>query len=439
MGDIRGRQGTGSVLSLGAIGAQEKYTLGTNQCFYKPTLQHTNFSKCQFVQTVDRAPGTPNWPFGQTVLVTLNPQQMGDLLTNMYLRCTLPVLQDVIEFGSIYSDQPGRGILEKASFRVDTQEIETIYSDWNIIHDEVYLTVEEKDAMSELVNGGQPTGTLPTSNVKSGPFDLYIPMNFFFANNSETYFPTCAIFNQHIVLSLTFNPVSFFSNTRTSVDFSGSPYVCTMPSFDIVCEQIVVSPEERLYLKSGTRELLIETARNQPKLQIPAGTVNIKNFLVPNIPVESFHWFLRKQKFENSNSNFLNRFNYSNTDSDNVDQQALNPIMSDAIVFINGASELGFMESSERSNPHTSYYYKYMTSLTASLSAPTRNIYTYTFALNPREGPLTGALDFKTLTADKNFINVSLMSNAKEAYVFNMFYLGLMTLSFSGGFLTILQ
>jgi hypothetical protein len=34
---------------------------------------------------------------------------------------------------------------------------------------------------------------------------------------------------------------------------------------------------------------------------------------------------------------------------------------------------------------------------------------------------------------------LSLLSSAKEAYVFNMFYLGLMTLSFSGGFLTILQ
>ncbi len=437
--DVRGHQGTGSVLSLSAIGAQEKYTLGTNQCFYKPSLQHTNFSKCQYVQKVDRTTGTPNWPFGQTILVTLKPQQMGDLLTNMYLRCTLPLLQDVVEFGSIYADQPGRGILEKVTFRVDTQEIETIYADWNIIHDEVYLTDEEKSAMSALVNGGQPTGTLPTSNVKSGPFDLYIPMNFFFSNNSETYFPTCAIFNQQIVLSLTFNPVSFFSNTRTSVDYPGSPYFCSMDSFDIVCEQIVVSPEERLFLKAGTKQLLIETARNQPKLKVPAGTSAIKNFLVPNIPVESIHWFLRKQKFENSNANFLNRFNYGNTDSYDVDVQALNPIMSDAIVFINGNSELGFMENGLRSNPQSSYYFKYMTGLTASLSSPTRNIYTYTFALNPREGPLTGALDFKTLTADKNFINLTILANATDEYVFNMFYLGLMTLSFSGGFLTILQ
>ena len=438
--DIRGTQGTGSVLSLSAIGKQDaSYLLGTDQIFKKINKQHTNFSKCQFVTTVGATPGVTNWPFGQIVLVTLNPQQMGDLLTNMYLRCTLPLLQDVVEFSSIYADQPGRGILEKATFRVDTQDIETIYTDWNIIKDELYLSADQKLAMTSLVNGGQPNGTLPTSSIKSGPIELYIPLNFFFANNSETYFPVCSITQQRIVLSLTFNPVQFFSNTRTSVNFPGSQYKCEMSSFDIVCEQIVVSPEERLYFQSGSRKLLIETARPQPQLQIPKGVTEIKNFLVPNIPVESFHWFLRKATFEQPNGDFLNRFNYSDTTSYNLDDQCLNPMMSDAIFFINGAAQLGFMEDLSRTNPQSSYYFKYVETNTSSLSSPTRNIYTFTFALNPRDGPLTGAVDFKTLTSDKNFINMTLLSTATDSYVMNMFYLGLVTLSFEGGFLTILQ
>ena len=435
--DIRGKQGTGSILSLDAIGKQEKFILGSEQIFKSNIKKHTNFSKYQSITTVNAVPGVANWPFGQTVLVTLNPQQLGDLLTNMYLKCTLPLLQDVVEFNAVYGDQVGRAILQKAIFRVDTQEIETIYTDWNIIKDEIYLTDDKKNAMKYLVNGGQDY--LPTSSIKSGPIDLYIPLNFFFANNDSTYFPVCSILQQHIVLSLTFNSVQFFSNTHTVIDYPGSPYLCNMTSFDIVCEQIIISPEERLYLQSGTQNLLIETSKLQPQLQIPINTTNIKNFLVPSIPVETFHWFLRKTIFEQPSGNFLNRFNYSDTFSYSSSDQTISPIMSDAIFFLNGSSQLGFMENTTRDSLQSSYYFKYLQTDSTGLSSPTRNIYTYSFALNPMEGPLTGAMDFKTMTADKTFINISLLNTATDSYVMNMYYIGLVNLQFSNGFMIILR
>ena len=438
MDDVRGRQGTGSVLSLGAIGQQECHLLGTNQLFRKNTKQHTNFSRYQTAVTVNATPGVANWPFGQDILVTLNPQQLGDLVTNMYIKMTLPLLQDVVEFHTVYADQPGRGMLQKATFRVDTQEIETVYTDWNIIRDEVYLTADQKAALKYLVNGGQDLGTLPTSPIKSGPVELYVPLNFFFSNNEETYFPVCAMTQQHIVLSLTFNPVSFFSNTHTVVDYPRSPYTCGVPSFQLVIEQIAVSPEERLSFQSGTRNVLIETAKLQPSLVIPKGQTQIKNFLVPSIPVKCFHWFLRKSAFEQPTGDFLNRFNYSDTTSTVASDQALSPIMSDAAFFMNGESQLGFMEDTGRSNTKSSIYFKFVETNTCSLSSPERNVYTYSFALNPRAGPLTGAMDFKTLTSDKTFINMSMLASAADEYVMNMFYLGLVTLQFKDGFLTIL-
>ena len=437
MNDVRGRQGTGSVLSLGAVGRQDCFLDGSDQAFRKTTKRHTNFSRFQSVTTVDATPGVANWPFGQTVLVTLKPQQLGDLMTNMYLKCTLPLLQDVVEFHTVYADQPGRGILQKAIFRVDTQEIETIYTDWNIIRDEVYLSVEQKNSLKYLINGGQDLGALPTSPIKSGPVDLYVPLNFFFANNEETFFPTCAITQQQIVLSLTFNPVSFFSNTHTVLDYPGSQYTCGMPKFDIVTEQIIVSPEERIHFQTDTKSIIIETAKLQPSLLIPRGQQIAKNYLVPNIPVESFHWFLRKSAFEQPTGDFLNRFNYSDTTSTVLANQAVAPIMSDAIFFIAGQAQLGFMEDGARSDPQSAYYFKYVQTNTSGLSSPTRNIYTYTFALNPLSGPFTGSTDFKTLVGDKTFINLSMLNTARDEYVLNMFYIGLVKLNFSGGFLTI--
>ena len=74
--------------------------------------------------------------------------------------------------------------------------------------------------------------------------------------------------------------------------------------------------------------------------------------------------------------------------------------------------------------------------MSANLSSPDRNVYTYSFALNPMDEPLTGAMDFSKMVADKTFIDESIMAEAnKENYKMHMFYMGLETLSFSGGFL----
>ena len=170
---------------------------------------------------------------------------------------------------------------------------------------------------------------------------------------------------------------------------------------------------------------------------IPRGQQITKNYLVPSIPVESFHWFLRKSTFEQPTGDFLNRFNYSDTTSTVLANQALAPIMSDAIFFIAGQAQLGFMEDGMRSDPQSAYYFKYVQTNTSGLSSPTRNIYTYTFALNPLAGPFTGSTDFKTLVGDKTFINLSMLNTAQDEYVLNMFYIGLVKLNFSGGFLTI--
>jgi hypothetical protein len=384
-----------------------------------------------------------NWPFGQTIVIDnqIKPQSMGDLLKNIYLKCTLPFLEDSVQLGSKYCDQIGRAIIKTISFTVDGIEIEKIYNDWNIIRDQLYTTDEEKLGLQYLINGGQPEGTLPTSPIAAGPIELYIPLNFFFANNDSTYFPICAILNQKIKIILEFHEVSFFTDSHTSVTYSDSTYQCSLDKFELVFEQVILSPEERIYLQSIDHKLLIETVKRQPVLNIPTETLRIKNYLVPNIPVETFHWFFRREVLENELTKdpkiIFNRFNFSSNANTSLSVQANYPVMSDAKFFMYGQSQLGFLENpTTHNNKETSYYYKYLESLSSNLSSPIRNVYTYSFALNPMDEPLTGAMDFGKMVADKTFIDVSIMAEAnKENYKMHMFYMGLETLSFSGGFL----
>jgi hypothetical protein len=383
-----------------------------------------------------------NWPFGQTIVIDnqIKPQTMGDLLKNIYLKCTMPFLEDSPQTGSTYCDQIGRAILKSISFTVDGIEIEKIYDDWNVIHDQLYLSDEQKQSLQNLINGGNPEGS---PNIGSGPIDLYIPLNFFFSNNDSTFFPLCAILNQKIKIILDFRPVSFFSDTYTNDVYPGTTNQCSLPYFDLVFDQIILTPEERLYLQSVDHKVLIETVKRQPVLQIPKDTIRIKNYLVPNIPVETFHWIFRRKVLENEITTIrdliFNRYNFSSNTSTSLSTQALYPIMSDAKFFMNGQSQLGFLEDSKQDRIETSYYYKYLETLSANLSCPTRNIYTYSFALNPMDDPLTGAMDFSKMVADKTFIDVSILNQAKhEDYEMHMYYMGLVTLTFNGGFLQIL-
>jgi hypothetical protein len=438
--DVRGRAGTGSVLSLDAIGAQETFLIGQESQFNYKQKRHTNFSAYQSSVRIFND-GSANWPFGRTITVDnqIKPQQMGDLLKNIYLKCRMPALADYDYYQSSYIDQIGRAILRTVSFTVDGIEIEKIYDDWNVIRDQLYLNIDQKNSIQNLINGGQPEGALNSH----GPIDLYIPLNFFFANNDSTYFPLCAIYNQKIKLVFDFHPVPFFTDSRVADTYPGSTYTCGLDHFDIVFDQIVVTPEERLYLQTTEHKLLIETVKRQPALQIQKGSTSAKNFLVPNIPVESFHWFFRRIVLENElakDKNIIfNRYNFANTTSTSLTTQSNFPIMSDAKFFMNGQSQLGFLEDSKQNRPETSYYFKYLEALSSSLSSPTRNVYTYSFALNPMDGPLSGAIDFSQMVSDKTFIDVSMLTTANsQDYNMHMFYMGLQTLTFSGGFLTLL-
>jgi len=454
--DVRGKASVGSVMSLDAIGRQEAYLLGNDSLFENTPKRHTNFTSYQSSIRIARpspivtdngptSEASLNWPFGQTIVIDnqIKPQSLGDLLKNIHLKCRLPRLQDSEEFGTSYIDQIGRALLKTISFTVDGIEIEKIYDDWNVIRDQLYLNSDEKNTIQYLINGGQPEGTLRDSSIRSGPIDLYIPLNFFFSTNESTYFPTCAILNQKIKIVLEFHKVSFFSDTHTSETYDEIKSDCSLEYFDLVFDQVVVTPEERLYLQSTNQKLLISTVKRQPVIQIAKGTTRIKNYLVPNIPVISFHWFFRRVALENEVTTnrevIFNRYNFGNTSNTAISEQSKFPIMSDAKFFMNGQSQLGFLEDSKQNRIETSYYYKFLEAMSANLSTPTRNVYTFSFALDPHGDFLSGAIDFSKLSGDKTFIDVSMLSTANnEDYIMHMYYTGLETLEFNNGFMKIL-
>lgn len=458
--------GTGAILSLSANGKQDEYlTSNAGQSFWDfKSMNHTHFTLFYTSRPIYRnvSPDT-NWPFGSTITFNINPKVSGDILTNAFLKLTLPGLVT----GNVYCDQIGNALIKEYSFRINETVIQTIPGDWNIIHDELYAETAEKYAKRFLLNGGNGPGTLPPS---SADLPVYVPLNFFFSrttnilpgnwmnntstgsetNSADTYhafFLMCACTNQQIYVDITFNPVTFFSNVNT----------LSVEKIQLVTEEATLSPEEVVFYKSQTQTNVHNTVSKQPKLRVDKGegVVNstsapspgchdkYKDNLVTNIPVKAFHWFLRDQRYEDPEdpTYFLNRYNFSSNPASTVTNEYLYQILSDARIYINGKSQAGFLGSNNPpfTGANGANYFRYVVPSTHGFTTPFRNIYTYSFSLNPREPSPSGALDFSIMDSSKTYVNGHIQEVAtSNTYNVNTLYIGYIFLQYENDFCSLL-
>ena len=435
--------GEAAHVALSAIGKQDTYLLSKNpeeSFFNDKTPRHSEFRKYHRNRNITAPSNRPDtWPFGETIKVQFDPKNMGDLLSNMYLSVTLPAL----EVGGNYADQVGRHLLSHVKMFVDELEVETFWGDWGVLHDELYTEMSEKVANRFLVNRSLAFDTSETANnYAEYESDVVVPLNFFFARKfasdeyesnqpNRPYFPACACHRQKIEFEFAFHPQTFFSNTAQTL---------TLSHFDIVTEEITLGAEERLYTMNHQGLWVTDIVKKHPVIVTDPNQNFIKNQLVPNIPVKTLHWFFRNTKFEDpaivkepgetEEGNFYmhNRFNFSS----NVNFDELNtffdPVMDRASFYIQG-TQLPNMTSTD----HT--FYKYYVPYEKRLSRPIRNIYSYSFSMNPVNVQPSGSLDFSQLQSNKTTIECDLLPTS-ETYSLHMYYTGYETFNFQGGYMS---
>ena len=87
-------------------------------------------------------------------------------------------------------------------------------------------------------------------------------------------------------------------------------------------------------------------------------------------------------------------------------------------------------------------YYKYLIPFRNRLATPIRNIYTYSFSMNPINVEPSGNLDFSQIQSEKTNIEVKLdtdsgIDTSTETFSLNMYYTGYQTFVFDKGFMSI--
>lgn len=298
---------SGAAVSLHAIGKHESYIHSENldeSIFNYNPKTHSHFTKFHRTTVVNKSPTSPTWPFNERIKVTFNPQNMGDLLSNMYVMIKLPGLtQD-----KNYSDQVGRHLIKSVTMRVDEIEVEKIFDDWMIIHDELYLEVSEKVSNRFILNRMLGFDTSSAQRAYASlDSEVIIPLPFFFSRKyssdeyptnepNRPFFPLCAIHKQKIEFEFEFHPQNFFTNSVNTIQ---------LENFKIVTEEFTIDPVERLYLKNKEYTMITDVVKKHPTIETVPGVDNIQTNLVPNNRVKSIHWFLRNSRFEDTSISAL--------------------------------------------------------------------------------------------------------------------------------------
>ena len=434
---------TGAALCLEAIGQQDTYLLGGDTPFKYTPKRHSNFRKFHRNYVIHKPrTASDGWPFNETIKYTLDPRSMGDLLCNMYIKIDLPALSN----GRTYADQIGRHLFKSITLKADEVELEKYFDDWGLIHDELYNDLSEKRSSIYYINRGLNNGySLNTNGVIVSTYksSVYIPIPFFFSRKYESddyetnqpkrpYFPLCAINKQKLLLEFEFRPQSFFTDETSPL---------TLENFNLVTEEITLEPYERAFITNNKQTMITDVFRKHPSTDTVVGENILRHQLVPKKRVKTIHWFLRNKKYENEDETrgsgssieeytFQNRFNLTKRPSYNRFIDSLSDdVMTNAKLYING-EDLPNVSSVDN------IYYKNVVTFFSRLSTSTKNIYSYTFSMNPRNVDPSGSLDFSQLKSNRTILEMELDKDLTDEYTLNMYYTCYETFVFENGYVS---
>jgi|694.fasta_scaffold01309_42 hypothetical protein len=426
---------SGSLLALQAVGPQEKYLLTDDMTKspWNPAYKHySNFVMYQKVY-----PFPPPSPYyqGQSVQIELRPTEMGHLLSNMYLSVTLPPLAG----SNSYTNNVGRALIKQVDFLVNETIVETLYDDWYIIRDQMFLDADEQLGLQTALN---------VSNAQVGG-TVTIPLEFFFCrryshNNKgrerlrKPYFPLCSMWNQRLYIRFTFNPNTWWASlpSNTSVDIY-PPGTTSWPK--IITEEILLENPEKLYYQHTPLKYIVNRVQKESSLFFNSANPILQ--LTASFPVQVISWFFRNKNYEDVTSGkyYNSRYSYGYTtqyiqtgiglqfpsgNSNYVD------VINNAKITLNNVDILSTFQGS--------LYYSFKQPMEHGLSIPSKNIYMYSFGLTPKEYNQGGYLNFSKLNSQTTSLQINFnqayTSQIITGYNLYLFYYGYTLLQFQGGF-----
>jgi len=209
----------------------------------------------------------------------------------------------------------------------------------------------------------------------------------------------------------------------------------------VIFEEIQLTDEERQYIKTKPRRLVVNHVVKEPPLYFEQGTNGqITLNIGANFPVTFMCWFIRRSDYESLTRYVDSRYSYGYT------TKYINAAV--PITFFNGVkfNYIDLINSAQISlngNPILSklgggVYFTMKQPFDRSLSIPTKSMYIYSFGLNPKEYNQGGFMDFSPLNSSTTTLslefNPAYATELAKAFSLYMFYYGYTVMEIKDGF-----
>ena len=437
-------------ISLNAIGMQDTYLLSKDpeDSLFNPShKQNSEFRKYHRTHTVDNIQKNEWWPFGHTVKVDFNPKNMGDLLTNIWVKIALPEWSVSENSDWFYGDFVGRRLIKSIKMITDDITLQEINTEMFVIFDQLYRSYDQKLSLNAQFNLNRYTNR--SSHVPEIDLDaqnnLFIHIPFFFTQNygGDAYpenkqnrpsFPVCSIHRQTIQFEIEFHKPSYFIYSTLTSRVLPSKII---DNFKIVTEEITLNNDERLYYKNNPITIPMEFIKKHSSRDIHLK--NDRTFsinLEPTIPVKMFHWFFRSKYYEDEGDyheiKVQNRMNFKGARFRFADPLTL---LGRASFALNGEV---FPRVTKKDAGYFKRYIPYTSKMSESGLIPSKlanfshddlteamvhsslaygDIFSYNFALYPKSTQPSGFLDFSQLNSDKTQLHIELSNLSTDTLI----------------------
>jgi hypothetical protein len=209
----------------------------------------------------------------------------------------------------------------------------------------------------------------------------------------------------------------------------------------VIFEEVQLTDEERQYIKTKPRRLVVNHVVKEPPLYFEQGTNGqITLNIGANFPVTFMCWFIRRSDFESLTRYVDSRYSYGYTTKY---INAATPITFFNGVKFNYIDLINSAQISLNGNPILSklgggVYFTMKQPFDRSLSIPTKSMYIYSFGLNPKEYNQGGFMDFSPLNSSTTTLtlefNPAYATELAKAFSLYMFYYGYTVMEIKDGF-----
>jgi hypothetical protein len=209
----------------------------------------------------------------------------------------------------------------------------------------------------------------------------------------------------------------------------------------LIIEEVQLTDEERQYIRTTPRRLIVNRAVKKPPLFLEQGTSGqVSIGIGASFPVTMMAWFIRKSDFETSPRYVDSRYSYGYTTkyiNAATPITFFNGVKLNYIDLINNA-QISLSGNDILSKIAGGLYFTMKQPFDHALSVPTKSIYVYAFGLNPKEYNQGGFLDFSPLNASTTTLslefNPEYATELAKSFSLYVFYYGYTIIEIKDGF-----